>query len=236
MLLALVASLYILSKFRFYAVTTWAAALVLALLAWLAWRIVPDDPRRRWKIFACTLLALGLLLAVSWTFLVQRITAFGEIVMAAEVFRGHDVYQLLVPAPSLGYLVALARASILYSFGPTAWIFWDIAPIGLVFYPGMYVIYALLPFFLIGVWRLVRELRPAVIFVLAPLLLHALVEIHLYQAGERQRMMMDAPFILCAAVGWQFRSEYPRAVRYVYIAFTVLVIGHLAAHFGRYSI
>jgi len=55
------------------------------------------------------------------------------------------------------FLVSLARALFVYLFGPFPWVFWGIAdPVNYLFYPGVYAIYGLFPFFVAGLLKMLR--------------------------------------------------------------------------------
>ena len=234
-LLIAVGSLEILGEFRFYAVHILLASAATAVFLW----VCPESARARWTALlgttATSLAAIAIFLStVSLDWVRENVAVIGGLLLKADAFQAKDIFQLLIPSLSVAYLRGLAMGTLRYSFQPLGWVFWDIDWIGTVLYPGMYVIYFLLPFFLVGLWIALRELKPIMVLFFAPLLFHALIEIHLYEGGDRQRMMVDMLFAVAAAIGWQHRAEYRKAVRVIYITFVCMVGAHLAWHFARY--
>lgn len=136
-------------------------------------------------------------------------------------------YTLLRFTPDLAFAQQFLKATLVYQLGPFPWVFSGVG-LGILFYPGMYLIYALLPFFLLGFAKLARELDGCRAFVLAALLLHAVAEIFMYQAGERQRITVDALFIMCAAVGWSGRSGRWRFVAASYVGLLAFAMVHIS--------
>ncbi len=233
-LLLAMGSVALLGEFRFYSVHILIASAAVAAFLW----VLPDKPAVRWTaLIGCAsagTLAAGLVL-IRWAdWFQEHIAVVGDLLLKADAFQANDIFQLLVPSASVTYLRGLALGTLRYSFHPLAWVFWDIDWIGTVFYPGMYVIYFLLPFFVLGLWISLKRLQPLPVLFFAPLLFQALIQIHLYQGGDRQRMMVDVLFVVAAAIGWQNRREYQKAIRFIYIAFLSIVGAHLAWHFARY--
>lgn len=229
-------SLVLLAELRFYSVYILVASAAVASFLWL----FPDTPRARLigltSAIILAIVAGVVFLGVATPDLGENIPVAGDLLLKADAFQAKDVFQLLIPSASLKYVGGLAMGALRYSFHPLAWVFWDIEWIGTVFYPGMYVIYFFLPMFFVGLWIALRELKPLAVLFFSPLLLHALVQIHLYQGGDRQRMMVDMLFVTAAAIGWQHRAEFRKAIRLIYAGFFAIVGLHLAWHFVRYLI
>jgi hypothetical protein len=110
-----------------------------------------------------------------------------------------------------------------YLCGPFAWVFTGIYSFALMFYPGMYEIYVLLPFFLLGFYLLLRRASWPGIFILSCFSFHALVQIWMWQSGERQRMMTDIIFIAIGMIGASHARSYRRFISGVYACFFLMV-------------
>src|SRR5262249_49842897 len=110
---------------------------------------------------------------------------------------------------NLGFLASLARAVFVYLLGPFPLVFCGVDhSINYLFYPGMYAIYLLLPFFAVAVWKMIRGLNPVNVLLVTAFVLHGLVEIYIFQGAPRQRMMTDSVFLLCAATAWPLRHSF----------------------------
>jgi hypothetical protein len=220
-------TLYIIDSFRFYAVFVWAGAMTVAALAWLARRIASRFKGNHWVYFG-GITAVGVCLVTMSLPLLLRQFQFVRIValQIAGLGEGGDATPLSFGL-NLGFLASLFGAVFAYFLGPFPWVFWGNAdPINYLFYPGMYVIYALFPFFVAGFWKMIRGLDPTNIFLVAAMVLHGLIEIYVFQGASRQRMMTDAVFILCAAVAWPARQRFAARTRLAYASLILIAAGH----------
>ncbi len=220
-------TLYAINLFRFYAVFVWAGALVLSGLALLAGRIASKYKGRAWGYFFSLISGGVILFSLSLPWLIQQFQFIRLLVLqVAGLGEGGDATPLSF-ALNLGFVSSFARAVFVYIFGPFPWVFWgNDDPINYIFYPGMYVIFALFPFFAAGFWITVRSLEPVKVFLIAAFVLHSLIEIYVFQGAPRQRMMTDAIFILCAAAAWPMRHTFAGKARLVYSALIVIAVGH----------
>jgi len=226
MLLVAVGLLLLVQFFRFYSV----AVIVLAASAGLTL----SASRHRMLSSRTARMAAGLALAIAavalWFLLVGYAETIDAVAMYAKALDQFDAsgYTLLRFAPNLAFLQQLMKAVLVYQLGPYPWVFSGVDFTGILFYPGMYLIYALLPFFFIGFTKLGRKLDGPRMFVLAALVLHAAVEVFMYQSGERQRMMVDVLFVVCAAVGWSGRAGKARLIVGTYAALLVFAVFHIS--------
>jgi hypothetical protein len=228
-------TLYVMNYFRFYAVFVWTGAIVLAAIAELARsRIGRQDLKRAWIGFFSLTAAGAVTLNLSLLWLVQQFDFVKSLALQVlGLGEGGDARPLSF-ALSLGFAASFARAVFVYIFGPFPWVFWGIdEPVNFIFYPGMYVIFALFPFFAVGFWSTVRNLEPMKIFLISCFVLHGLIEIYVFQGAPRQRMMTDAVFILCAALAWPMRHNFARTIRFTYAALILIAVGHtILRNFG----
>jgi len=220
-------TLYVINLFRFYAVFVWVAAMILASVAWLARVLGSRNKRSSWPYFL-TIVMVGASLfyaLVPW-FIQQFQFARVLAVQLAGLGDGGDATPLIF-AFNLQFVSAFARAVFVYLLGPFPWVFWgNDDPINYIFYPGMYVIFFLFPFFAVGLWKTIRTLEPVGVFLVATFILHGLIEIYVFQGASRQRMMTDGVFILCAAVAWPMRQKFAPKTRFVYATLVVIAVGH----------
>jgi hypothetical protein len=217
--------LLLLQLFRFYSVAVLALAGLTGLVVFATRDRLPRSLHGR---IAIAVLGVGVAAAGGWLVMVHygdAIDTFSAYARAIEHFDASG-YTLLRFTPDLAFVQQFLKAALVYQLGPFPWVFSGVG-LGILFYPGMYLIYALLPFCLLGFGKLARELDGCRAFVLAAWLLHAVVEIFMYQAGERQRITVDALFITCAAVGWSGRSGKWRFVAATYGALLALAIAHI---------
>ena len=220
-------TLYVVNLFRFYAVFVWAGALILAGLAWAARRIASRNQSKPWLYFLGLNAAGILLFSLTFMWLVQQFE-FARIfvLQIAGLGEGGDTTPLQF-ALNLDFVSSFARAVFAYIFGPFPWVFWgNDDPINYILYPGMYVIFALFPFFAAGFWRAIRALEPVKVFLVATFVLHALIEVYVFQGAPRQRMMTDAIFLLCAAAAWPMRHRFSQKIRLTYAALILIAVGH----------
>jgi hypothetical protein len=220
-------TLYVINSFRFYAVFVWTGAIVLAVVAELARRMGRQNPKRAWIGFF-SLTAAGVVIAnLCLLWLIQQFDFVRALALQViGLGEGGDATPLLFGF-NLGFAASFARAIFVYIFGPFPWVFWGIdEPVNFIFYPGMYVIFALFPFFAIGFWKTSRCLEAMKIFVLCTFVLHGLIEIYVFQGAPRQRMMTDAVFIICSALAWPMRSSFPRTIRLAYATLLLIAVGH----------
>ena len=220
-------TLYAINFFRFYAVFVWAGALILAGVAWFARRIAGKNEVKAWVYFFGVVSAGVLLFSLFLPWLVQQFQFFRLLALqVAGLGEGGDATPLLF-AFNLGFVASLARAVFVYIFGPFPWVFWGIDdPVNFIFYPGMYVIFALFPFFAVGFWKAIRTLDTVKVFLAAAFVLHGLIEIYVFQGASRQRMMTDSVFLLFAATAWPMRHSFAGKTRFVYAALIVIAVGH----------
>lgn len=224
---AFAAFVSVISVFRYYAAATLVIAFGIAVAAELMNHVTRWQ--QRWVTFV---VAAAIVAAIGWQVTVwfTRHTILGGQFAAQDI--SEDLYQAgytpLVFSPSLDYVIHVIRAVLVYFLGPFPWVFYGIEKINYIFYPGMYLLYILVPLFVVGLWHLIRELRPIGIFIASIILVHAGVEVYAYQGGERQRMMTDVLFILCAAVGWRLRPKTANVIRAVYAALLALMFVQLS--------
>lgn len=219
--------LYTINFFRFYAVFVWAGAITLAAVAWLARRIASRVQGKPW-IYFCGITAGAIFLGfILLPWLVAQFQFVRLLLLQiAELGEGGDTTPLSF-ALNPGFLASLSRAVFVYLLGPFPWVFWGIDdPVNYLFYPGMYAIFALFPFFIAGLWRMVRMLDPVNVFLVAAFALHGLVEIYVFQGAPRQRMMTDSVFLLCAAMAWPLRHRFATKTKYAYGALILIALGH----------
>jgi hypothetical protein len=221
--------LYAISYFRIYATATLLAAVVFAAAIQLGRK---TGRSRISRIISITvaLVAVALLASVLFASYSNTIGFLAWYSTTIDQFDSNGVTPLhfaLVPS----FFSQVLRSCIVYLLGPFAWVFSHIAVTQAVFYPGMYLIYFLLPFFFLGFWKLFSQHRWASTFVLLCYLLHAAVEIYVFQAGERQRMMTDVIFIVCAAMGWGLRKEHFRFIVCIYLLLAFVALVQTAASF-----
>lgn len=221
-----IVTLYLINFFRFYAVFVWLGAIILAGVAWLA-RAIASQNDKKSRLYFVGLTGTGILLfSLSFTWLVQQFQ-FGRMLVIQLAGLGEGDTTPLVLALNLDFISSFARAVFAYIFGPFPWVFWgDNDPVNYIFYPGMYVILALFPFFAAGFWKTIRGLEPVKIFLAATFVLHGLIEIYVFQGAPRQRMMTDAIFLLCAAIAWPMRHRLSQKIRLTYAAFILIGVGH----------
>lgn len=215
---------FLMDSLRFYAVLIWAGAATLGVIAWLAHRYGKTNRRSWWRWFLGITIGGVLLLTAVFPVLESRFPAIHFLALSVRVLgeSGGDT-KVLVFSASPVFIITAFRAVLTYMFSPVPWIFWGGAVLtDYVLYPGMLLIYGLFPFFAIGLWRMLRSLDPAQVFVVAAFLLHAMIEIYVFQSGTRQRVMSDSVFLLCAAAGWSLRAKFPRGIPWAY-AFVALV-------------
>jgi hypothetical protein len=136
-------------------------------------------------------------------------------------------YTFLHPALTLDFVMQFSKGCVVYMLGPFPWVFHGVDWIGMLFYPGMYITYIGLPFFLIGCVQLWKNRKWAGYLILFCFLFHALVEILVYQAGERQRMMTDSIFVICAALGWYQRATYRRFIPATYAGLAIFALAQI---------
>jgi hypothetical protein len=220
-------TLYAINLFRFYAVFVWAGAFALAGAAWIARRIASQNDNRSWFYFLGMVSAGVLLFSLSLPWLVHQFQFFRVLVLqVAGLGEGGDATPLSF-AFNLGFVSSFGRAVFVYIFGPFPWVFWGIDdPINFISYPGMYVIFALFPFFAVGFWKTVRDLEPVKIFLMGTFVLHGLIEIYVFQGAPRQRMMTDGIFLLCTAIAWPMRHRFAQKTRLTYAALVLIAVGH----------
>jgi len=232
MLLAGCGLVIVLQFFRFYSI----AVIVLAALAGLVLSVTHAGmPPSRNRRLAAGLTGLTIAAGVVWWFFAKYGETVGVLLRYAQALEQFDSTgnTLLRFAPSLAFIQQFLKAIVVYQLGPFPWVFSGVDIGGTVFYPGMYLIYALAPFFLIGCVRLVKALDGPKAFALAVLLLHAMVEIFMYQSGGRQRIMVDVLFVICAAVGWSAGSKKWQFVIAIYGALLIFAAVHIAGR-GTY--
>lgn len=216
--------------FRFYAATALIIAFAVAAVA-LVVRQSATFAHHRWPVF---IIASAALIATGWRLFswLGSHTVLGDDVSIGQINHALRVagFNPLVFSPSAEYVRRVLMAAFVYFLGPFPWIFWgNVDRFNFIFYPGMYLIYALFPFFVAGLWQFIRRLDPAAMFVAMVILLHAAAEMYAYQGAERQRMMTDALFIICAAVGWRVRYRTPVLVHAVYGVLVLVMCGRMAA-------
>jgi hypothetical protein len=213
--------------FRFYAVFVWAGAATLAGVAWLARRVASRVRGNSWIYFCGITGGAILLFAVALPALVLQVQFVrGLLIQTASLSEASDV-SLLTLAPSNDAVASLIHGVFVYMFAPFPWVFWgNNDPINYAFYPGMYAIYALFPFFMAGFWRMVRNLESVNVFLIGSFFLHAAIEIYVFQGAPRQRMMTDAVFILCSAAAWPLRQKLARKTKLVYVALILIALVH----------
>jgi len=217
----------VLQRFRFYSI----AVLLLAGLTGVAVAVT----RRLFRLRHARIAVAVLVLCVAIGGASLAAAHYGETVTALSVYaRGVETVDaagqtLLWFTPELGFVRDFLKAAFVYQLGPFPWIFSGVDIGGTMFYPGMYLIYALFPFFLLGFTDLARELDGCRAFALSAWLLHALVEIFLNQSGGRQRIMVDALFICCAAAGWSRRQGRSSFVAVNYALLLAFAAVHIAA-------
>lgn len=220
-------SLYVIDFFRFYAVFVWAGAITLAAIAWLARRLVARAPGKSWMYFAGGTAGLIFVIALSLPWLLQQFQSARVLALqVAGLGDGGDATPLSLGF-NISFLGSLARAIFVYLLGPFPWVFWGIDdPVNYLFYPGMYAIFALFPFFIAGIWNMIRLLDPVKVFLVGAFVLHALIEIYVFQGAPRQRMMTDSVFLLCAASAWPFRHAFAMQTRLAYGVLIMIALGH----------
>ena len=213
--------------FRFYTATTLLLAFIAAVAAYLVHKLVQRNDQR-WVVFSTFCV---LLLAAGWRILLwfMQHTILGNEFSTADIATNltNSGYSPLVFSFSLHYLLSIVHATIVYFLGPFPWIFWGVDKLNYMFYPGMYLIYVLFPFFVLGLWRIARQLDPLKVFIVIILLAHTSLEIYAYQSGERQRMMTDVLFIICAAIGWHSKIKNEGVIRLGYFGLVLLMCGQL---------
>jgi len=224
-------TLYALNLFRFYAVFVWAGALTLAAVAWLARRIDSRVQSKAWIYFCGIITGTVLLFIVSLPWLAQQFQFVrGLLIQMAGL--GEDTGETpLSFALNIGFVASFFRAIFVYLFAPFPWVFGGSDDsINYIFYPGMYAIFALFPFFAAGLWKMVRALEPVNVFLVAAFTLHGVIEIYVFQGAPRQRMMTDGIFLLCAAMAWPLRHSFARKTRFAYAALILIALGHIILH------
>ena len=218
----------IVAIFRYYAAGTLCISWLLAVMAGTA-RGCAKAPERRWVVF---LLGAVVVTAIGWrafSWITEYALGLGGGFMdVAENLRVGG-YTPLIFSPTLHYLMQLAHGITVYFLGPFPWVFHGVDTFNYIFYPGMYVIYGMMPFFLAGIWQLVRELDPVGIFIVLVIILHAAMEIYAYQGAERQRIMTDVLFLTCVAVGWRLRARARTLIPAVYVGLASIMCVHLSA-------
>lgn len=218
-------TVYVMDSFRFYAVFVWAGAIALAALAWVARRLAAHGRGKSWMYFLGVTAGLIFVIALSLPWLLQQSQPVR--VLALQVAGLGDDATPLSFGLNIGFLGSLARAIFIYLLGPFPWVFWGIDdPVNYLLYPGMYAIFALFPFFIAGIWNMIRLLDPLRFFLVGAFVLHALIEIYVFQGAPRQRMMTDSVFLLCAATAWPFRHAFTMQTRVAYSVLIMIALGH----------
>jgi hypothetical protein len=209
--------------FRIFSLGVWAGALGLAGLAYLVRRFAVTRSRR-WLLFAAMVVGTGAAVVGSLLLLAER-SDFAQLMV--KLVTGYmDVSpDVLSLSPSFSGVARLARAVFVFFFSPFPWVFWDVKPLYYIFYPGMLVIYAGFPFFIAGFWRMVRDLEPLKVFVCSSIVVWGAAQIYIFQAGERERVMIDFLFILCGVWAWPLREQVK--VKPVYAVLAAVAVGHI---------
>lgn len=224
--------------FRFYAATALIIAFEVAVVAWIVERSA-RFASHRWPAF---IVISGVLAAAGWRLFswLGSHTVMGDDVSIGQINHALRVagFNPLIFSPSAAFVGRVLTAAVVYFLAPFPWIFWgNVDRFNFIVYPGMYLVYILFPFFVAGVWQFVRQLDPAAIFVVMVILLHAAVEMYAYQGAERQRMMTDALFVICAAVGWRLRYRTPVLVHAVYGTLVLVMCCRMATEiFPKFSL
>jgi len=219
-----------LQLFRFYAIATIALAGLVALVVGVSQFDRLRSGRARLWLGAAAMAMVGATVSLVWAYYGDSISVLAVYAKAIDQFQAvpGGEYSLLQFSPTFSFIKDAAKAALVYQLGPFAWIFSGVDLGGILFYPGMYLIYALLPYFLLGFGKMAREITPTKAFILAALILHAVAEIFMYQAGERQRVMTDVLFVICAVVGWHARLGKHRFVMGTYAALVAFALAHMS--------
>jgi hypothetical protein len=224
LILLVVASalLFAINFFRMYATAVAIAAAVFACAIELGRR---TGRNRTARLLKSSAIVVGITLLSAKVFR-SSVDSFQTVALYSETLDNFDStgFKLLHFSLTPGFFIGVLRASIVYLLGPFAWILSHVPTTEAIFYPGMYIVYFLLPFFLIGFMYLFCMNSWAATFVLLCYVFHAATEIYMYQSGERQRMMTDIIFIVCAALGWEKRKEHTKVVLCTYGCLVLLAL------------
>jgi len=217
----------IVAVFRYYAAATLCISWLLAVIAGTT-RSCTKTPERRWAVF---LLGGVVVAAVAWrafSWITEYALGLGGGFMDVSENLRVGGYTPLVFSPTLHYLVQLAHGITVYFLGPFPWVFHGVDTFNYIFYPGMYLIYGMMPFFFLGIRQLMRDLNPVGVFIVLVIMLHAAMEIYAYQDAERQRIMTDVLFVTCVAIGWRLRDQAKTLIPAVYVGLAIIMCVHLS--------
>jgi hypothetical protein len=216
----------VLTYFRFYTVGVVAAAILVAGVSVLAGKYVTLYPDRRLYTVALLLMStFGIVLLIShYADTIGLLTYYTSSV--EQINSTGSTFLEFKATPD--FALSFAKGAVVYMLGPFAWVFHNVDWIGTLAYPGMYLVYACLPFFLIGCIKLWKERRWSAYVVLYCFVLYAVIEIFVNQSGERQRMMSDGLFVICAAIGWRQRAFYKKLVPVTYAALLIFALLHIS--------
>lgn len=218
--------IFLINSVRFYAVEVLGAAALLATMVGVSAKFSSSRLTRAMAVLS-GIAALGV---IGYKVLHASIDVnglFGNVQMAKDVLRTDPEGTVLQMSFTPGFFLTVLRAAFVYLLGPFPWVFKGMDYTRVLFYPGMYLIYAVLPFFFIGCIRWWRQIDWARAFVFFALVLHATVEIVAFQSGERQRIMTDVIFAVLAAYGWQFRHEFRRMIGMTYAVLFLFMCTHI---------
>jgi hypothetical protein len=221
--------LYLMNFFRFYATYVWCGAVLLAGIAWLSRKANHAQPPRAWLWFIGINITGLVLLSVVFPFFENFFPSMRLFSASLEILANSPDAKLLVFSFTPGYVSSLVRAILVYFFSPVPLVLWGGAALtDYVLYPGMFVLYVLFPFFAVGLWRLVRGLDPLKVFLISAFVLHAAVEIYVFQSGTRQKVMTDGIFLLCAAVAWPDRHALSKKLQLAYATLLFVALSQMA--------
>ena len=216
-LLAALGGVFFLSLLRVYSSATLVATLV-AYLMFFA-------PRKRWYWIAAVGLVV-LLLA-------------GRVVFYVRSYEDQIIYSFLNMLPdeiSNHWRLAkhLVRGIPRFVLAPYAWYFSGTYDVHYFLYPGQWVLYlVILPFALKGCAVVLREDRREWFFLLFPIVVSCFVFLLAFRGSvPRQRLSLEALFILMAAMGLQRKGSKGVVVSW-YVFFGLFVTVHIISLFVR---
>jgi hypothetical protein len=215
--LAALGGVFFLSLLRVYSSATLVATLVAYLMFF--------SKRKRWYwIAGGGLLALLLV---------------GRLVFYVRSYEDQIIYSFLnmLPDEIINHwrlVKHLVRGIPRFVLAPYAWYFSGTFDVHYLLYPGQWFLYLLiLPFALKGCAVVFKEDRREWFFLLFPIAVNCFVFLLAYRGSvPRQRLSLEALFILMAAMGFQ-RKGYRGVLASWYVLFGLFVIAHIISLFVR---